>query len=211
MPNGHGLDKLKLMSGPFNPATERNKAPILAAIAPYLTQASAVLELGAGSGQHALYFASQLPHLRWQATEQPNNLAGLMRNLAPPVLPNLAVPVGLDVLLRPWPWRDLDAIFAANVVQCMAWEAVQAMFRGVAASLAADGVFLLYGPFNRDGRFTSAGNQQLDAWARSLDVRFGLRDRGALDTLAGQNDLRLCDDHAMPANNQLLCWRRLDT
>ena len=208
--NARRLDKLEAMTGPFNPAAERNKVPILVAIAPYLTHASTVLELGAGSGQHALYFASQLPHLRWQATEQPGNLTGLMLNLTSAVLPNLAVPVGLDVLVQPWPWRALDAIFAANVVQCMAREAVEAMFRGVAASLAGDGVFLLYGPFNRDGRFTSDGNQQLDAWARSLDVRFGLRDRAALETLAGQHRLRLCDDQAMPANNQLLCWRRLD-
>ena len=208
--NDYSLDKIKTMTGPFNPAAERNKTPILQAIAPYLTRASTVLELGAGSGQHALYFASQLPHLRWQATDQPDNLAGLLRNLATPALPNLAVPIALDVLMQPWPWRELDAIFAANVVQCMAWEAVAAMFGGVAAALAADGVFLLYGPFNRDGCFTSDGNQQLDAWARSLDGRFGLRDRAALETLAGQHHLRLCDDHNMPANNQLLCWRRCD-
>ena len=199
------------MTGPFNPAAERNRVPILAAISPYLTQAREVLELGAGSGQHALYFASRLPHLRWQASEQPANLAGLAFNLAQPAMINLPTPLALDVLDLPWPQRDLDGIFAANVVQCMRWEAVEAMFGGVAAALAADGVFLLYGPFNRDGRFTSEGNLQLDAWARSLDAGFGLRDRAVLETLASQHRLRLWEDHPMPANNQLLCWRRLDT
>ena len=199
------------MTGPFNPAAERNRVPILAAISPYLTQAREVLEIGAGSGQHALYFASLLPHLRWQASEQPANLAGLAFNLAQPAMINLPTPLALDVLDQPWPRRDLDGIFAANVVQCMRWEAVEAMFGGVAAALAADGVFLLYGPFNRDGRFTSEGNLQLDAWARSLDAGFGLRDRAVLETLASQHRLRLWQDHPMPANNQLLCWRRLDT
>ena len=211
VPNGHVLDKLKPMTGPFNAAAERNKASILAVIAPYLTQAREVLELGAGSGQHALYFASQLPHLRWQASEQAANLAGLAFNLAQPAMTNLAAPLALDVLVQPWPRSDLDAIFAANVVQCMRWQAVEAMFCGVAAALATDGVFLLYGPFNRDGCFTSEGNLHLDAWARSLDAGFGLRDRAALETLASQHCLRLCEDHPMPANNQLLCWRRLDT
>ena len=199
------------MTRPFNPAAERNRVPILAAISPYLTQAREVLELGAGSGQHALYFASQLPHLRWQASEQPANLAGLAFNLAQPAMTNLAAPLALDVRVQPWPRRNLDGIFAANVVQCMRWEAVEAMFGGVAAALAVDGVFLLYGPFNRDGRFTSEGNQQLDAWARSLDAGFGLRDRAVLETLASQHGLRLWEDQPMPANNQLLCWRRLDT
>lgn len=197
------------MTGPFNPAAERNKAPLLAAIAPYLREARAVLELGAGSGQHAVYFASQLPHLRWQASEQPDHLAGLAYNLAQAELGTLAPPLALDVLVQPWPCTEVDAIFAANVVQCMRWEAVEAMFSGVARALAVDGVFLLYGPFNRDGRFTSAGNLQLDAWARSLDAGFGLRDRAALEALADQHRLWLCADRAMPANNQLLCWRRL--
>ena len=197
------------MTGPFNPAAERNKAPLLAAIAPYLNAVREVLELGAGSGQHAVYFASQLPHLRWQASEQPANVAGLAYNLAQSDSGTLAPPLALDVLVQPWPCRDLEAIFAANVVQCMRWEAVEAMFRGVAAALTRDGVFLLYGPFNRDGQFTSAGNAQLDAWARSLDAGFGLRDRAALESLAHQHRLALCDDHAMPANNRLLCWRRV--
>jgi SAM-dependent methyltransferase len=196
------------MNRPFNPAAERNKAPILAAIAPYLQGAREVLEIGAGSGQHALHFAAALPHLRWQASEQAENLAGLAANLRDAALANLLPPIAFNVLYEPWPVATLDAVFAANVVQCMSSPALAALFRGVGAHLAASGVFLLYGPFNRDGRYTSEGNQQLDTWARSLDPDFGVRDRGVLEALAARAGLALCEDHVMPANNQLLVWRR---
>ena len=198
------------MNRPYNPAAERNKAPILAVIAPYLRTARVVLEIGAGSGQHALHFAAELPHLRWQVSEQSANLAGLAENLSDARLANLLTPIVLNVLHGPWPAYELDAVFAANVVQCMSSPALAALFQGVATHLAAQGVFLLYGPFNRDGRYTSEGNQQLDAWARSLDADFGLRDRAAVEDLAAGVGLRLCEDHAMPANNQLLVWRRHD-
>ncbi|MBK8957082.1 MAG: DUF938 domain-containing protein [Proteobacteria bacterium] len=196
------------MSRPFNPAAERNKAPILAVIERYLLRARTVLEIGAGSGQHALFLAAQLPHLRWQASEQPSQVAGLRENLAGAGLANLCPAIALDVQREPWPLAVVDAVYAANVVQCMTSPALAALFRGVGAHLAAAGVFLLYGPFNRDGRFTSEGNQQLDAWARSLDADFGLRDRALLEQLAARHGLVLDDDHCMPANNQLLVWRR---
>ncbi len=196
------------MNKPVNPAAERNKAPILAVIERYLLSARGVLEIGAGSGHHALYFAAQLPHLRWQASEQGGNMRGLSMNLADAGLANLLPPLELNVLHASWPVSALDAVFAANVVQCMTSPALAALFQGVGEHLSADGVFLLYGPFNRDGRYTSEGNQQLDAWARSLDADFGLRDRAALEELATHCGLRLCEDHAMPANNQLLVWRR---
>lgn len=196
------------MNRPFNPAAERNKAPILATIGPYLRNAREVLEIGAGSGQHAVYFAAELPYLRWQASEQRANLAGLAANLADARLANLAQAIELNVLDAPWPQDGLDAVFAANVVQCMSSAALEGLFRGVGKHLADDGVFLLYGPFNRDGRFTSEGNQQLDAWARSLDADFGLRDRAALEALADTYGLALREDLPMPANNQLLVWRR---
>lgn len=196
------------MSRPFNPAAERNKAPILAVIERYLLRARTVLEIGAGSGQHALFLAAQLPHLRWQASEQPSQVAGLRENLAGAGLANLCPAIALDVQREPWPLAVVDAVYAANVVQCMTSPALAALFRGVGAHLAAAGVFLLYGPFNRDGRFTSEGNQQLDAWARSLDADFGLRDRALLAQLAARHGLVLGDDHSMPANNQLLVWRR---
>ena len=195
------------MNKPVNPAAERNKAPILAVIERYLLSARSVLEIGAGSGHHALFFAAQLPHLRWQASEQGDNMLGLSLNLADAGLANLLPPLELNVLHGPWPIAAPDAVFAANVVQCMTSPALAALFRSVGEHLAADGVFLLYGPFNRDGRYTSEGNQQLDAWARSLDADFGLRDRAALEELAARSGLGLREDHAMPANNQILVWR----
>lgn len=198
------------MFSEFNPAAERNKQPLLEAIAPWLADAAEVLEIGAGSGQHACHFARHLPALRWQASDRPAGVAALAARLAAEGPPGMPAPLALDVQQRPWPLALVDAVYAANVVHCMDWPGVEALFAGVAAVLAPRGVFLLYGPFNRDGRYTSEGNARLDAWARGLDPAFGLRDRAALEALAARVGLWLCEDCPMPANNHLLVWRPLD-
>ena len=194
----------------FSPAAERNKAPILAALEPLLEHAHEVLEIGAGSGQHACHFAAALPWLRWQASEHPTGVATLAANLAGADIA-LPAPLALDVRLKSWPVTEVDAVYAANVVHCMTWPAVEALFAGVAQVLRAGGPLLLYGPFNRDGRFTSEGNLRLDAWARGLDPDFGLRDLAELEALAARVGMALCENLALPANNQLLVWRHAST
>lgn len=195
------------MDIPYNPAAERNRAPILECIAAYLERTQAVLEIGAGSGQHAVYCAAHLRHLHWHASEQAAGLCGLQAQLAASGLRNLGPALVLDVTRQPWPQVAADAVFSANTIHCMTWSAACDFFAGVAELLPAHGVFLLYGPFNCDGEFTSDGNQRLDAWARGLDPGFGLRDRVALAALAADTGMRLCEDHALPANNRLLVWR----
>ena len=188
-------------------AALRNREPILATITPYLRACATLFEVGSGTGEHAVHCAAALPWLRWQASEMPARLAGLSAVLAGAGLPNLPPPLGLDVRSGPWPAATVDAVFTANTLHCMSWPAAEALFAGVAHLLGRDGVLLIYGPFNRDGAFTSDGNQRLDAWARGLDPAFGLRDRDAVIALAAGHGFSLCDDHPMPANNHLLAWR----
>jgi SAM-dependent methyltransferase len=195
------------MDKPFAPSCERNKAPILQVLKPLYARVSRVLEVGSGTGQHAVHFAAALPHLVWQCSEVPANLRGLRLWLDEAALPNLPPPLALDVSqgLPPGPW---DAVFTANTLHIMGWSEVQRLFDGLAAVLPHGGLFTAYGPFNVDGRFTSEGNARFDAELRQADPRRGIRDLQAVDALARAAGLQLLADEPMPANNRCFSWRR---
>ena len=190
-------------------ACERNKVPILAVLAGELGASRAVLEIGSGTGQHAVHFATHLPHLTWQPSELREQLPPLIERLAREAPPNVRAPVALDVRDDPWPLAGFDALFSANSLHIMAWSAVREFFRGTAAVLRAGGVLCVYGPVRYRGEYTSASNAQFDLWLKARDPQSGIRDFEALDALALAQGLRLRADHPMPANNQTLVWQRL--
>ena len=196
------------MDKPYIAAADHNKDAILAALAPRFAPVRTVLEIGAGTGQHAVHFARALPHLCWQTSDRAALLPGIEAWRAEAALANLLPAIALDVATGPWPAGPYDAVYASNTVHCMAWPVVAALFAGVAAVLRPGGLFALYGPFNIDGRYVSEGNRRLDAWLASQDPAWAIRDRAALVALATGTGLELCEDCALPANNRLLFWRR---
>jgi cyclopropane fatty-acyl-phospholipid synthase-like methyltransferase len=167
-----------------------------------------VLEIGAGTGQHAVHFATHLAHLQWQPTDCEENLAGISSWVNEAALPNLRSPVQLDVRDSEWPVESVDYVFSANTSHIMGWPEVELMFAGIARVLRTGGMFALYGPFNRDGRFTSESNRAFDAALRARDPKMGLRDDQALKALGRQNGLAFTAEQAMPANNRVLIWTR---
>jgi SAM-dependent methyltransferase len=192
---------------PFSDACERNKHPILSVLRELLASRRRVVEIGAGTGQHAVHFARHLPHLSWQPTDRGEYLPGLAARVAVEGPPNLAAPIELDVMEQPWPDLRADAVFSANTLHIMSWAAVQALFAGLRHALEADGVLAIYGPFKRGGRFTADSNAAFDAMLRERDPASAVRDFEAVDALAAAAGLELQADYAMPANNQLLVWR----
>ena len=194
---------------PFSEACERNKEPILAVLRDVFAETSHVLEIGSGTGQHAVHFARHLPWLEWQPTDRSEYLGSLAARVRLEGPANLRQPLELDVLAeRPWPTKEADAVFSANTLHIMSWDAVEAAFRGIGALLRPGGVLAVYGPFRYGGEFTSASNAGFDASLRARDPDSGIRDAEAVDDLARRNGLVLSEDHAMPANNQLRVWRR---
>ncbi len=189
-------------------ACERNKGPILAVLGGELAASGSVLEIGSGTGQHAVHFARHLPHLSWQPTELGGELGPLAERILLEGPPNLRPAVALDVRTHPWPAERVDAVFSANTLHIMAWDAVEHFFRGIGAVLTDPGVLCVYGPFRYRGEYTSASNAQFDRFLRRRDPASGIRDFEALDRLARARGLALAADHAMPANNQTLVWRR---
>ena len=195
------------MDKPFSPACERNKDPILQVLRAELADARRVLEIGSGTGQHAVHFAGALPQLTWQCSDTANPLPGMRLWLDEAKLPNLPAPIVLHVD-GAWPQGSYDAVFTANTLHILRWAQVQRLFDGVGRVLGPRGRFLAYGPFIVEGRHTSGGNAQFDATLRAEDPQRGLRDIGALDTLARAIGLQRSADHALPANNRCLVWRR---
>ena len=193
---------------PYSEACERNRHSILGVLRTAFADRHRVLEIGAGTGQHAVHFARHLPWLAWLPTDRREYLAGLAARVASEGPPNLAPPVELDVLAAPWPRFESDAAFSANTLHIMSWRAVQSLFAGVGSMLPAGGVLAVYGPFHYGGRATSDSNAAFDAMLRERDPGSGVRDFEAVDALAQAAGLALQADHAMPANNRLLVWRR---
>lgn len=189
-------------------ACERNKGPILAVLRTEFAASAQVLEIGSGTGQHAVHFAAHLPHLTWQPSELPESLPQLAERIRLEGPQNLQQPQPLDVRDDPWSAGPVDAVFSANTLHIMSWSAVLEFFRGVGAVLDAPGVLCVYGPFRFRGRHTSASNAEFDRWLKLRDPDSGVRDFEALDELARAQGLTFAADHAMPANNRTLVWRR---
>lgn len=205
---------------PHAESCDRNREPILAVLRRHLGETHNVLEIGSGTGQHAVYFAAAMPWLRWQASDHRDHLPGIGQWLDEVALPNAPAPLELQAVvgggLRPLPPLPLvagvtgfDAVFTANTLHIMGWDEVQALFAGLPSLMAPDALFIAYGPFNHGGGFSSESNRVFDGWLKARDPRSGIRDFEAVDALARAQGLELREDVAMPANNRTLVWRRM--
>ncbi len=196
---------------PYAESCDQNREPILAVIRPLFQHCASVLEIGSGTGQHAVYFAAQMPQLVWQSSDRPENHDGIRQWIEEADLPNTRLPLTLDVTQEAWPELNVDAVFSANTVHIMPWPAVVKLVEGVGRLLPKGGLFALYGPFNYEGRYTSESNARFDGWLKGRDPQSGIRNFEALDALAAQANMVLRNDYGMPANNRILCWRKIAT
>ena len=191
---------------PWSPACERNRNPILEVLRRQFADRRRVLEVGSGTGQHAVHFAAALPHLVWQTSDRPEWLPGIRLWLAEAALSNTPAPLQLDVT-GPWPETRFDAIFTANTLHIMGWAEVEAFFATLPGSLTEDARLTIYGPFNYGGSFTSDSNAAFDLWLKEKAPHQGIRDFERVDELAAQAGLTLIEDRAMPSNNRCLLWQ----
>ncbi len=193
---------------PYAEACEENAAPILEVLQAKLPPGGELLEIGSGTGQHAVTFAAALPNIQWHCSDLEAMQEGINLWLDEAPLPNLHRPITLDALNGPWPEQQFDAIFSANTAHIMPSEAVEAMLQGVAQLLKPGAPFLLYGPFMYDGEHTSESNWRFDRWIRSMEEHRGLRDVTWLKQVAEPLGLVLEEDIEMPVNNRILLWRK---
>jgi SAM-dependent methyltransferase len=199
----------------FSEACERNQEPILLVLRDWLPPRARVLEVGSGSGQHAVHFARHLAGLQWQPSDRAEYLGDLRerisleggRDLAPGA--RLADPIELDVdSTDQWPQGPYEAVFSANTTHIMAAASVPRLLAGAARVLAPGGLMLLYGPFLGGDVPTAPSNAAFDAHLRSLDPAMGIRDAQVVKEQALSLGLEAVADGAMPANNRILVFRK---
>jgi cyclopropane fatty-acyl-phospholipid synthase-like methyltransferase len=193
---------------PLSEACERNKEPILSVLRACFADRNEVLEIGSGTGQHAVHFARHLAHLTWHPTEQLGYLPDLTARVQLEGRKNLRAPTVLDVRQSVWPLRSVDALFTANTLHIMSWPEVVALYHGAGAVLVPGGIMCVYGPFRYEGRYTSDSNREFDAMLRERDPASGLRDIQAVSQLAREYGMRLMADHDLPAFNRLLVFAK---
>jgi cyclopropane fatty-acyl-phospholipid synthase-like methyltransferase len=196
-----------MSSKPHSPACDRNRDSILAVLNEHFAECRSVLEIGSGTGQHAVYFAAAMPQLTWQCSDVAENLPGIRMWLEDAQLANTPAPIELDVD-GAWPQARFEGVFSANTLHIMGWAQVEACFAQLPAMLADAATVAMYGPFNYGGAYTSRSNREFDAWLKARGPNSGIRDFEAVDALARAIGLRLIADVSMPANNRTLVWRR---
>jgi cyclopropane fatty-acyl-phospholipid synthase-like methyltransferase len=198
-----------MIDKPFSESSAENREPILAVLREVFANCSKVLEIGSGTGQHAVYFGAELSHLNWQTADLPQHHAGIRMWLDEATLPNVLAPIALDVNRSDWLDGRYDAVFSANTLHIVSWPEVEKFFAGVGTVLQPGGVLAIYGPFNYNGQFTSPSNARFDQWLKQHDPASGIRDFESVDALARAQNLILQWDIAMPVNNRTLVWRRI--
>ncbi|PKI14096.1 DUF938 domain-containing protein [Colwellia sp. 12G3] len=200
------------MNKPFSQACENNKQPILNILTTVFSSTKHVLEIGSGTGQHAVFFGQQLPHLTWQTSDLPINHLGINAWLDEAVLANVQRPITVD-LHKTWPVPNnnlpVDGLYTANTLHIISWPLVVKFFAAIAQNLAAEASVCIYGPFNYNGKFSSESNANFDSWLKERDINSGIRDIEAILLLAKAAGLNLIDDHRMPANNRLLVFSKI--
>lgn len=191
------------------PAAARNRDAILAVLQGFLPAQGSVLEIASGSGEHIVHFAQAVPHLHWQPSDpEPAARASIAAWSAEARLPNLALPLMLDVCACDWPIARVDAILCINMIHIAPWDATLGLITGAGRLLAPGAPLYLYGPFREEGIPLAPSNTEFDASLKERDPYWGLRDVKDVAAVAAKHGLALRKRIAMPANNLSLIFYR---
>ena len=191
----------------FSQAADNNKTPILEVLTSWLSDDQLVLEVGSGTGQHAIHMAAALKGIRWQPTDRLEVLPNLIKNISTYGTSNVLTPTNLDLSLNQWPAEKVDCVYSANVIHIVSEALVEKLIKGAARTLSEGGLLALYGPFKYRGTFTTPSNADFDSWLKARNPKSGVRDFEWIFELAKDSGLSFSEDRRMPANNQFLAFR----
>ena len=118
------------------PATLRNREPILSVLQKVLPTQGLLLEVAAGTGEHAAFFSQAFPRLRWQASDpDPGARESIAAHAAKAGL-NLPPPLDLNVSELGWEQAiasPLDAILRSTS-SIFAWQATLGLLEAPSTS-----------------------------------------------------------------------------
>jgi cyclopropane fatty-acyl-phospholipid synthase-like methyltransferase len=191
---------------PFSESCVQNRVPIQQVLQQYVDARKTVLEIGSGTGQHAVYFAEAFPQLLWQTSDLAEHHAGIQAWLTDSQLPNVLPPLHLDCL-GDWPQQQFDLLYTANTLHIMSQRAVEAMFASIGDCMHTHSILLIYGPFNYQNQYTSESSARFDNWLKQRDPQSGIKNFEWVQDIAAKSGLECIQDHAMPANNRVLVWK----
>ena len=193
----------------YFPHVARNREPILEVLRRVLPRQGLVLEIASGGGEHAAYFAQNLPGLLWQPTDANTEMFdSIAAHRAAAGVANLLAPLHLDVTSQQWPVDRADAMVCCNMIHIAPWTAAEGLIAGAGRTLARGGLLYLYGPYKIDGRHTAPSNEDFDASLRARNPLWGVRDLAEVSRLAERHGLALEETVPMPANNLSVIFRR---
>ncbi|MCI5072813.1 class I SAM-dependent methyltransferase [bacterium] len=200
------------MHKPFSEACERNKAIIFDTLKPYLKKIEGhLLEVGTGTGQHAVYMAPQLEHITWHTSDVSGNHMGIKSWLKESKAKNIKAPIAFKVGVDKFPKKTFyQAVYSANTFHIMSWKQVKTLIKLLGHSLRKDALVFIYGPFKYKGQYTSDSNEHFDQSLKETDPQRGIRNFEDVHTAFEKSGFILVEDHIMPANNQLLVFKRLE-
>ena len=194
-----------------SPAAARNREPILRVLTAHLPARGRVLEIAAGSGEHAVAFAGALPGLEWTPSDPSAEARASIAAWAGAAgLPNLRPPLALDVLDEAsWPEGPFAAVLCVNMIHISPWAATEGLMRLAGRVLPVGGLLATYGPYLEAEVPLAASNAAFDESLKARDPAWGLRDRDEVAAAAKAEGLALTRRVEMPANNLMLLFRRV--
>jgi len=197
----------------YAPSCDRNSQVILDVLKPILACSSCVLEIGSGTGQHAVYFAEGLPHLQWQPSNE-ESLGSINAWREESLLQNISPAISLD-LLSPFDEQltsltGVDAVVCINTIHIMVWQGTEKLFELAGRILPTGGVIYVYGPYRYSDQALEASNESFDLWLKERDPASGIRDFDQVDSLAKKAGFKLQGDIAMPASNRSIWWKKIN-
>lgn len=196
------------MNKPVAESCLQNQQPILDALRDVFSEAGEVLEVGSGTGQHAVFFSQHLPHLEWQPSDLQEQHPGMLLWLNEVKHDRIRPPLVLDVDDEIWPVENMDYVFTANTTHIISLSQAERMFAHIASVLKQGGLFAQYGPFNYNGKYTSESNARFDQWLKQQHPLSCIKHFEQLQAFATENAMDCIDDIEMPANNRLLVWQK---
>jgi len=196
------------MFKPNSPSCEQNQQVILDVLKAFFIEPGEVLEIGSGTGQHAVFFTQHLPHLNWQPSDLETEHAGMNLWFEEVEHDRITAPLILDVEMSQWMVSKKDYVFTANTTHIISSEQTEKMLAHVGKCLKAGGLFAQYGPFNYNGKYTSPSNENFDGWLKQRNPLSCIKHFETIEKLAADNGMKLFDDIEMPANNRILVWQK---